>query len=589
MRRWKSGWSLGVVAIAAMSVLATTAPPASADTEKAKEPDLTKYTGQSLEWKACEFESPGAKAECALMTVPRDWAHPEADVDLQVQISRVAATGEKDEVQGVVMTNPGGPGGPGSSLGPAIATLQPELNKQFAILGMNPRGTGVSGAEDVPEGALTCDVPNGRLPQGPQDARDRSAKSIKEHLKFPTAVAEACQSEAVSPYITTWQTSHDMDLVRQLLGEKQLNYVGYSYGSWLGAKYASLFPKQTGRFVLDSSVDWQGRLMADFEDFPRMGQRQTDDVFLPWLTRLAPEIFGTTVDEAKEAIETGRKNAIEQGVDGDVYDSLFIGNGSQLAWLSKYLVLGSLITGEPLPEEEKMSAADRQLLNEVSQDRFGVAPSALTPEIVAEHNLGLQETAEDYSQMPMTRFAVACNDQKTKTTQWYKKLSDKQGPKYSYGGWQYGLSEVCGPWTDEPQQKLPKMPKSVQDNVLVVQGEFDPQTSYEQAMKALGKAKDANVVRVDDSPFHGQYATAGNYCVDGVVNNFLINGSVTDATTCASVPLPMEKKVYPVDGPVDKAGGKQRMAQKQMAAKSENAAVGRRLGEQISQQNQPVR
>lgn len=589
MRRWKSGWSLGVVAIAAMSMLATTAPPASADTEKAKEPDLSKYTDQTLDWKACEFESPGAKTECALMTVPRDWSNPEAEVDLKVQVSRVAATGEKADYQGVVMTNPGGPGGPGASMAAMIATLQPDLNEQFTIVGMNPRGVGVSGKEEQLTGAATCDVPLDRLPEGPLDARDRSKKSIKDHQKVARAFAEACQSEAVSPYITTWQTSHDMDLVRQLLKEKKLNYVGYSYGSWLGAKYASMFPKQTGRFVLDSSVDWQGRLMADFEDFPRMGQRQTDKVFLPWLNRQAPEVFGETVDEAKAAIETGRKNAVEQGVEPDAYDALLTGNGSQFGWLSNLLVLSSLITGEPLPELGGVTADDMAVLNQVSKDRFGVAAADLTTKIVVEKNLGEGEQAEDYAQLPLTRFAVACNDQPTKSTSWYKKLSDKQGPKYSYYGWQYGLSEVCGPWSDEPQQKLPKLPKSVQENVLVVQGEFDPQTSYEQAMKAVGKAPGVNVVRVDDSPFHGQYAVAGNYCVDGVVNNYLINGSTSDNSLCASVPLPMEQKVYPVKGPVDKVTGNQRMAKKELTAKSVDLDLARRLGEQISKQNMPTR
>ena len=70
-----------------------------------------------------------------------------------------------------------------------------------------------------------------------------------------------------------------------LLGQPKLNYLGYSYGTWLGAKYASLFPASAGKVVLDSSVNWQGRLQADFEDFPVIDQRQFDAVYVPWLTR----------------------------------------------------------------------------------------------------------------------------------------------------------------------------------------------------------------------------------------------------------------------------------------------------------------
>ena len=590
MRNWKGGWSAGVIALVAMSMLATTAPPADADNAKASRPDLSKYTDQSLKWDACAFDSPGPKIECALMTVPRDWAAPNAGPDLQVQVSRVAATGKKADRQGVVMTNPGGPGGAGADLPATIAELQPDLNQRFDILGMNPRGVGQTGpaSEVLPQGMVTCDVPTGRLPEGPLDARDRSAKSIKEHQKIPRAVAEACQSEAVAPYITTWQTSHDMDLLRQLVKEPKLNYIGYSYGTWLGAKYASLFPKHTGRFVLDSSVDWQGRLMADFEDFPRMGQRQTKKVFLPWLTRLAPKVFGKTTSEAEDAIERGRKAAIAQGIEPDTYDALFVGNGSQLGWVNTYLVLGTLITGRPMPTPKGLSAADAALLDRVARQRFGVPADRLTPKAVAAGNLGQPDADSDYSKLPMTRYAVACGDQPTKSTAWYKRLSDKQGPKYPYGGWQYGLTETCGPWSDKPLQKLPKMPESVRGHILVVQGEFDAQTSYEQAMKAVSKADGVNVLRVDDSPFHGQYAIEGNYCVDGVVNNYLINASAASNTKCSSVPLPLETKIHPVKGPVDAYSGAQHMSkQSSSARRDQDQALSRQLGEQISRQNGP--
>ena len=119
-------------------------------------------------------------------------------------------------------------------------------------------------------------------------------------------------------------------------------------------------------------------------------------------------------------------------------------------------------------------------------------------------------------------------------------------------GWAYGLGETCGFWSDRPQHDLPDVPASVAANILVVQGEFDPQTGYEQASAAARSAR-VPLVSVDDSPFHGQYALAGNPCVDGLVNVFLTKNSRPAATTCPGVPLPGEDRVYPVAGPVRSA------------------------------------
>lgn len=544
---------IGVVVSVVMSLLAALTQTAQASTGPVSAKDLSKYTGQKLDWTDCTFDPEGVPTRCAVMTVPRDWADPDAGTDLEVYVSKVAATGSQGGDKGVVLTNPGGPGGQGTALAPVIARLQPRLNAAYDVLGMDPRGTGQSGAEGQAGEGITCQVPIERLPAGLLDARDRSQSSIKAHQQVPRAIAEACQSDAVSPYITTWQTAHDMDLLRQLAGADKLNYIGYSYGSWLGAKYASMFPETVGRMILDSSVDWQGRLLADFEDFPRMGQRHTDRVFIPWLTRMAPETFGDTVPEAQKVIEQGRAKAAALELSPDLYDTLFIGNGSELNWALVLIVLHLILAGDDQAAQDKIAALPASLRSQAdaaSIDRFGVPVARLTTKALVAHRLGVGET-EDYQKVPMTRFAVACGDQPTKSVQWYKALSDRQGPKYPLYGWQYGLGEVCGPWTDEPRQQLPTLPSSVRQNVLVVQGEFDPQTSYEQAMLAVKKAPGVNVLRIDDTPFHAQYAVQGNPCVDGVVNTYLLYGSTTPNGICPSIPLPGEEKVYAVRGPVD--------------------------------------
>jgi hypothetical protein len=148
-----------------------------------------------------------------------------------------------------------------------------------------------------------------------------------------------------------------------------------------------------------------------------------------------------------------------------------------------------------------------------------------------------------------TRYAVTCGDQPTRSAAWYERLSDRQGPRYPLFGWAYGLGETCGYWSDKPRQELPEVPPEAAANILVVQGEFDPQNRL-RASKSGRTRCGRPLVSVDDSPFHGQYALSGNPCVDGLVNVFLTKNSRPATTTCPGVPLPGEDELHPVAGPV---------------------------------------
>ncbi|MGI5213946.1 alpha/beta hydrolase [Plantactinospora sp. CA-290183] len=503
------------------------------------------YLNQELAWGPCLFAPiEGMRpTECALVTVPRDWAAPAAGVDLRVSISRAKATGER---LGAILINPGGPGGQGTSLAGMLAALQPAVSERYDFVGMDPRGTGHEGGTTPEQLGLVCEIPIGRLSTRTDlDARDRSPESIAEHQKAPRAIAEACQSEALTPFITTWQTAHDMELIRQLLGDSTLNYLGYSYGTWLGAKYASLFPGSAGKMILDSSVNWQGRLQAAFEAFPMIGQRQLDDVYLPWTARQFPEIVGATPAEAARTWEQARDYVKTLGISGDDYDSLFVGMGNQLQWLLATLIF-TLAAQEMNGETPETGVPDtlRTELDALARTEYGVPLAELTLRRIAA------EAPDDYAPFPGTRIAVACGDQPTRSAAWYRNLSDRQGPRYPLFGWAYGISEPCGFWSDAPRQSLPNLPAEVASKILVVQAEFDPQTGYEQARAAVRAAPGVTLVSVDDATFHGQYAVDGNPCVDGMVNVFLLHNSRPSDATCPAVPLPNETEVHPVAGPV---------------------------------------
>jgi pimeloyl-ACP methyl ester carboxylesterase len=522
-----------LVSVVAVVAVAATVAPATAATATAPG---ARYFAQHVTWGACPFQpQPMAKpSECALITVPRDWANPTAGADLQVSISRVKAAGYR---RGSLLVNSGGPGGQGTSLAGVLAGLEPSVSEVYDLIGMDPRGTGREGSDP----GFQCAIPDEQI-SATLDARDRSPRSIAQHQRIARATAEICRSNPISPYITTWQTAHDMDLIRVLLGDEKLNYFGYSYGTWLGAKYASLFPAHAGRTVLDSSVDFEGRLQASFEAFPMINQRQFDDVYLPWLARRYGDKLGKTATSVKATWERARAYYKARGLTADTFDELYVGNASPAQWY-----LGALVVSVARNAMGGGIADPGGKLDATARATFGVPLAELTvPKIVDS----LMQRESGYTKVSGTRTAVACGDQPTRSADWYKRLSDRQGPEYPLFGWNYGLIEPCGFWSGTPAHELPDLSPQAAKNILVVEGEFDPQTGYEQAKAASREAR-VPLLSVDDSPFHAQYAIAGNRCVDSMVNAFFVEDTHPRNTTCPSTPLPDETVVHPVAGPLD--------------------------------------
>ncbi|MCW3492054.1 alpha/beta hydrolase [Microbacterium sp. SSM24] len=208
--------------------------------------DLLPYYEQTLDWAACD-----EGFDCTMVTAPLDWADPsKGDIELSVIRSRA----EGGEAIGSLLTNPGGPGASGVELirdSLTFAVGEP-LREQFDVIGFDPRGVGESTAvtcfDDADMDAYLYDIPENE--RGSDAWTD---ELLERHAGF----AEACDenSDGILPYITTENSARDMDLLRAVLGDSELNYLGYSYGTFLGATYAELFPDKVGRLVLDGAVD----------------------------------------------------------------------------------------------------------------------------------------------------------------------------------------------------------------------------------------------------------------------------------------------------------------------------------------------
>lgn len=225
-----------------------TAPPPSAtnapDTEGVSAALLPFY-GQTLSWTSC-----GSGFDCTDVTTPLDWENPGAGA-ISLAVVRHQAEGTS---MGSLLTNPGGPGASGvdlvlNYLGGAVGA---SLIESYDVIGFDPRGVGDSTAVTC-YGTAEMDNYLYEIPVAPRGTAEWEAEVTEKSRGF----AAACEANSggILPFITTVNAARDMDLIRAVLGDRQLNYIGYSYGTFLGATYASLYPEKAGRLVLDGAID----------------------------------------------------------------------------------------------------------------------------------------------------------------------------------------------------------------------------------------------------------------------------------------------------------------------------------------------
>ncbi|MGK5728355.1 alpha/beta hydrolase [Streptomyces sp. URMC 124] len=210
---------------------------------------LRPYYGQKLAWHPCRTSG----FECATLKAPLDYDDPREADDLKLAVSRKKATGAGHAKRlGSLMVNPGGPGGS------AVGYLQhfagvgypAAVRAQYDMVAMDPRG--VAGSEPV-----TClsDAEMDRyteVDQTPDDAGE-TGELVAAYSHFADGCA--ARSGKVLGHVSTIEAARDMDVLRAALDDAKLTYVGASYGTFLGATYAGLFPSRVGRLVLDGALD----------------------------------------------------------------------------------------------------------------------------------------------------------------------------------------------------------------------------------------------------------------------------------------------------------------------------------------------
>jgi pimeloyl-ACP methyl ester carboxylesterase len=209
-------------------------------------------TPGGLRWTGClSDEARAADLECAQLTVPVDRSDPDGDT-LELELARLPHQGP--ERIGSLLVNPGGPGGSGIEfLASAVAVMPEELTDAFDIVTWDPRGVG----ESTPVWCIDDDEKDAQI-EG--DTSPDTEAEVQRTLDDQARFRQGCEGddEGLIEHMSTADVAGDLEEIREALGEDQLNYLGYSYGTAIGATYATLFPDRVRAMVLDGAVSTSG-------------------------------------------------------------------------------------------------------------------------------------------------------------------------------------------------------------------------------------------------------------------------------------------------------------------------------------------
>jgi pimeloyl-ACP methyl ester carboxylesterase len=470
--------------------------PTESATPPSGEAALSRYYEQTLDWQDC---GPG---QCALLTVPLDYANPGGDV-VRLAVLKVPAKKQGRRL-GSLVVNPGGPGGSGVQYAAAADLIvDGPVRDQFDIVGFDPRGVGQSQPIDcVDDAQLDQFLGYDPTPDSPQEEH-----AFAEHSK---QFAAACGRNAgpLLGHASTDDVAKDMDILRAVLGESKLNYLGKSYGTFLGATYADLFPERVGRFVLD------GALAPDLTSVEiNTGQAEGFELATrQWAASCVDEgdcPLGGSVDEVMQGMRELLKDLDSSPVPIDDPRVSALTEG----WASLGIAQAMY-----------------------DQSQWGVLTSALRDLVEQQNGQKLMQLADQYAdRQPSGQYtnnimeviyAVNCLDSPDSKNladyERYQAQAEKVAP--TWGSFLAWSSMPCGFWPVGPTGEPHKISAEGSDPIVVVGTTRDPATPYKWAVRLNDQLANSSLITFDGDG-HTAY-TRSNACVDDAVNDYYTDGTV---------------------------------------------------------------
>lgn len=438
---------------------------------------------------------PQFEMQCAKLAVPLDYAHPNGR-QISVALVRLHDTGDSHPA-GSLLVDPGGPGGSGLQFALELAGAMPQaVTGHFDLVGFDPRGVGSSTPirceSDRQKDAINAASPDIRTPAGFIQARQMAAEVAHEcSAKYGAALAQ----------FDTVQTAKDMDRIRQAVGDAELNYLGFSYGTELGAQYAHLFPRRVGAMVLDGAVD---PLTDDITSFAEQlnGFEQAFDQFAAWCAGHDPcRSLGNPRTAVYQLVAKARTAPIPSSAD---------------------------------PRKATPALVDLGVLSALySQSFWPVLADALIAARAGDSR-GLLQLADVYSERTNGHYTnladanttISCNDAKpgpsdtqirATTASWVKRFP-------MFGLWSAETLFDCQQW--QPTRTVPPHPTApdAAHKILVIGNLHDPATPYQGAKdltRTLGRAE----LLTWDGEGHTSYLQ-GSSCIDDYVDAYLVDGTL---------------------------------------------------------------
>jgi pimeloyl-ACP methyl ester carboxylesterase len=461
-----------------------------------------------LAWGRCaDAELRDIKAQCATLTVPMDYANP-GGAQVKLALSRLRHKVPAARFEGVMLTNPGGPGQPGLAVPTLVDGLPQRVSDRYDWIGFDPRGIGAS------RPAVHCDPDNDLLYR--RSYVTTTAAEVAGWRDHVRRYAAACgkRSGRLLEHMTTLDTALDMESIRRSLGATRVSYYGFSYGTYLGAVYATRFPGRLNRLVLDSNVDprevWYRSIFSQDVAF-----EQNATAWFGWLAKYHRRYGLGTTEAAVEKKFYATQNALPANPRP--------GQIGRNEWVEAFL------TGLYSPENWDTSAEmwigwlrnrdPRPIINTI----------ALEPENTSAANLAVTCTDAPWPELGALVRDTRATYAKARMVTWANT-------------WQ---SAPCVYWPAAAEQPVTVDGSGVRSALLIDQTHDGP-TPYAGSLELRRRLPRASLVAVPGGSAHAESLTGNNPCVGKYVAAYLASGSLpkrvagntADATCKAIVPAP---------------------------------------------------
>ncbi|WP_222650624.1 alpha/beta hydrolase [Rhodococcus sp. BP-332] len=473
-------------------------------TSTASQPDTAvqqPYSMPDLEWASCPddvgdpAEEP-SRLQCASVPVPIDYDDPDAG-QIDVMISRLPSQ-KPEERRGVLLLNPGGPGGTGLDQPTFLVNrgMPQSVLDSYDLIGMDTRGVGHSSP-------ISCGFTDDLHYYGavPPYAYDQAA--FDEQVRTAREVARRCAAEddGLLRHVSTANMARDLDRVRAALGEDTASFLGYSYGSALGAAYASMFPESTDRIVLDSNIGDTHLDRAGMRRYSR-GMEDTFPDLARWMAERHDRYgLGATEDEVRATyfdIASRLDATPVNGVDGRSFR------------LATFVTLYNPATYE--------TAADAWVSY---RDGLAAGQGGDLPQGAPVPSAGDNSWS--------VFLAVTCND-----VEWphdvttYENAVATDRVDYPLFGAAAANIMPCAFWAHAPTEPPVSIDSDGPTNILIAQHRRDPVTPLRGGELLDERFGDRSRLLTVDGSGHGVFALGTNPCAQEVVTEYLVGGTMPE-------------------------------------------------------------